>query len=48
MLHSHGSNQAIARSSKVEILAKFYLESDPTQISDVAIAELYDWIFIDF
>lgn len=39
---------AIATPSKVEILAKLYLESDPADISEATIAELCDWLWSEF
>ena len=39
---------AIASSSKVEILAKLYLEGAPADISEDTIAELCDWLWNEF
>ena len=35
-------------SNKVKTLAKLYLESEPAEISDQAIAELCDWLWNEF
>jgi hypothetical protein len=43
----HANAQA-KTASKVEILAKLYLESDPAEISDEAIAQLCDWLWSEF
>jgi hypothetical protein len=37
-----------AESAKVEILAKLYLEGDPAEISDAAIADLCYWLWGEF
>ncbi len=42
------TTSAIAKKSKVETLAKLYLESDPAEISDATIAELCDWLWSEF
>ncbi len=41
-------NTQAAAASKVEILAKLYLESDPAKVSDEAIAQLCDWLWCEF
>jgi hypothetical protein len=43
-----GNTQAIATPSKVEVLAKLYLESAPAEISDATIAQLCDWLWSEF
>jgi hypothetical protein len=43
----HANAQA-KTASKVEILAKLYLESDPAEISDEPIAQLRDWLWSEF
>lgn len=43
-----GSSVKNAKLSKVEILAKLYLESDSAEISAAAIAELCDWLWGEF
>jgi hypothetical protein len=48
MLKTTINTQAKATASKVEILAKLYLESDPAEISDAIIAELCDWLWSEF
>ncbi|WP_445244597.1 transposase [Microcoleus sp. OTE_8_concoct_300] len=40
--------QANARASQVETLAKLYLEGEAAEISDATIAELCDWLWIEF
>jgi len=42
------TTSAIAKKSKVETLAKLYLESNPAEISDATIAELCDWLWGEF
>ncbi len=42
------TTSAIAKKSKVETLAKLYLESAPAEISDATIAELCDWLWGEF
>ena len=42
---NHRSNIKI---SKVEILAKLYLESEPAQITDATLAELCEWLWVEF
>ena len=42
------TTSAIAKKSKVEVLAKLYLESNPAEISDATIAELCDWLWVEF
>ncbi len=39
---------AIAKKSKVETLAKLYLESPPAEISEATISELCDWLWEEF
>jgi hypothetical protein len=54
--NAHRPATKISESSKVETLAKLYLESDPAKISDAAIsssypqgvAELCDWLWGEF
>lgn len=41
-------NAQTATASKVEILAKLYLESDPAEVSDKAIAQLCNWLWSEF
>ena len=42
------TTSTIAKKSKVETLAKLYLESDSAEISEVTIAELCDWLWGEF
>ena len=42
------TTSTIAKKSKVETLAKLYLESDPAEISEATIAELCDWLWEEF
>lgn len=39
---------AIVKKSKVETLAKLYLESPPAEISEATISELCDWLWEEF
>ena len=41
-------SKANATASQVEILAKLYLEGDAADISDATLAELCDWLWIEF
>ena len=36
------------KTSKVETLAKLYLESEPAQISDATLVELCEWLWVEF
>ena len=36
------------KTSKVETLAKLYLDSEPAQISDATLAELCEWLWVEF
>ncbi len=38
----------LSETSKVKTLATLYLESEPAEISDLAIAELCDWLWNEF
>jgi len=38
----------LSEASKVKTLAKLYLETEPAEISDRAIAELCDWLWSEF
>ncbi len=42
------NTQANATASRVEILAKLYLEGKPAEISEDTIAELCDWLWSEF
>lgn len=42
------TTSAITKKSKVETLAKLYLESEPAEISEATIAELCDWLWEEF
>ena len=42
------ATSAIAKKSRVETLAKLYLESDPAEISEGTITELCDWLWAEF
>ena len=42
------ATSAIAKQSRVETLAKLYLESDPAEISEGTITELCDWLWEEF
>jgi hypothetical protein len=36
------------KQSKVETLAKLYLESEPAQVTDETLAELCEWLWVEF
>jgi hypothetical protein len=36
------------KTSKVETLAKLYLDSEPAQITDATLAELCEWLWVEF
>lgn len=38
----------VSKASKVEILAKLYLENNPAEISDATISELCEWLWSEF
>jgi len=38
----------LSQASKVKTLAKLYLENEPAEISELAIAELCDWLWNEF
>jgi len=42
------NTQTNATASQVETLAKLYLEGDAAEISDATLAELCDWLWIEF
>jgi hypothetical protein len=42
------TTSAIAKKSKVETLAKLYLENAPAEISEATISELCDWLWREF
>jgi hypothetical protein len=42
------TTSTIAKKSKVETLAKLYLDSDAVEISEATIAELCDWLWGEF
>lgn len=42
------NQRANATDSRVEILAKLYLEGDPAEISDATIVELCNWLWSEF
>ncbi|MGV0025924.1 hypothetical protein [Phormidesmis priestleyi] len=42
------SSATTIATSKVEVLAKLYLESEPAEISEATIAELCDWLWTEF
>ena len=41
-------NMTLSEASKVQTLAKLYLESEPAEISELAIAELCEWLWNEF
>jgi len=42
------NQSASATASKVEILAKLYLEGESAEISDATLVELCDWLWSEF
>ena len=46
--NANANTQENATSSKVETLAKLYLEGDPAEISEAALVELCDWLWSEF
>ena len=48
ILRNKIENMPFSQVSKVETLAKLYLESEPAAISDREIAELCDWLWSEF
>jgi hypothetical protein len=42
------NTQSNIKTSKVETLAKLYLESEPAQITDATLAELCEWLWVEF
>lgn len=42
------NTKADTTASKVEILAKLYLEGNPAEISETTLVELYDWLWSEF
>jgi hypothetical protein len=48
MLKKTVNTQTKGTTSKVAVLAKLYLESDPAEVSGEAIAQLYDWLWSEF
>ena len=47
-LHTDLNNQSTIQTSKVETLAKLYLDSEPAQITDATLVELCDWLWGEF
>ena len=47
-MNTNINNRSIARTSKVETLAKLYLEGEPAQITDATLAELCEWLWVEF
>ena len=46
--NANANHQENATASKVEILAKLYLEGDPAEISESTLVELCDWLWSEF
>ncbi len=46
--NANANPQENATASKVEILAKLYLEGGPAQIPDATLVELCDWLWSEF
>ncbi len=42
------NHRSLSTTSKVETLAKLYLESEPAQITDATLAELCEWLWAEF
>ena len=47
-LHTDLNTRHHIRTSKVETLAKLYLDSEPAQIDDATLVELCDWLWGEF
>jgi hypothetical protein len=47
-MNANINNRSISRTSKVETLAKLYLEGEPAQITDTTLAELCEWLWVEF
>lgn len=47
-LHSDVNTRSGIKTSKVETLAKLYLDSEPAQIDDATLVELCDWLWGEF
>ena len=47
-LHTDLNNRSTIQTSKVETLAKLYLDSEPAQITDATLVELCDWLWGEF
>jgi hypothetical protein len=47
-LHTDVDTRSNISTSKVEILAKLYLDSEPAQISDATLVELCNWLWGEF
>jgi len=46
--NANGNTKSERKVSKVEVLAKLYLEGDPAEISDATLVELCDWLWSEF
>ena len=47
-LHTDVNTRSSINTSKVETLAKLYLDSEPAQIDDATLAELCEWLWVEF
>jgi hypothetical protein len=47
-LHTDVNTRSNIRTSKVETLAKLYLDSEPAQITDATLAALCEWLWVEF
>ncbi len=47
-LHTDLNTRSNIKTSKVETLAKLYLESKPAEINDATLVELCDWLWCEF
>jgi len=47
-LHTEVNTRSNIQTSKVETLAKLYLDSEPAQITDATLVELCDWLWGEF
>ncbi len=47
-LYTDLNTRSNIQTSKVKTLAKLYLDSEPAQITDATLVELYDWLWDEF
>jgi hypothetical protein len=47
-LHNDAYNRHNIKTSKIETLAKLYLDSEPAQIDDATLSDLCEWLWVEF